>query len=101
MNAQGMIDIRGIDKVPLMKALWENTCTVGMGVFQAPSEFPTERAEERVAKSQRNGVDLDLDYLYGRPIKMNLSDDFVDPGLYERDAGEGTAARVVAELRDR
>jgi hypothetical protein len=41
-----------------------------------------------------------FDYLNGRVLKLDLRDDAeFDPRLYDRDNGEGKAARVIENLR--
>lgn len=40
-----------------------------------------------------------FDYLKGRVMKSDLSGDDFDPQLYDRDNGDGAAARVIEELR--
>jgi hypothetical protein len=55
------------------------------------SSFNHEAAKVAVTKY--------IDYFGGKAIKMDLSGDEVDPRIYDRDAGEGAFARVVATLR--
>lgn len=45
------------------------------------------------------GYDLYFDYLFGRPIKVDLGRDVVDEFYYDELAGPGTLARIVEELR--
>ena len=59
--------------------------------FKKSSSFNHEAAKVAVTKY--------IDYFGGKAIKMDLSGDEVDPRLYDRDAGEGAFARVVATLR--
>jgi len=40
-----------------------------------------------------------IDYFCGKAIKTDLSEDKVDPYLYDRDAGAGAFARAVASVR--
>lgn len=42
---------------------------------------------------------LDFDYLQGRVLKVHLSDDELDPWLYDRDIGQGAAERIINTLR--
>ena len=39
-----------------------------------------------------------FDYLNGRVMKIDLSEDMLDPWLYDRDNGEGAAARALTEI---
>jgi hypothetical protein len=36
-----------------------------------------------------------IDYFCGRCIKCDLSKDFVDPAMYDRDAGDGAFAQIA------
>jgi hypothetical protein len=86
------IDISGLDKPFLLKNLWRYA-------FESPMNFGPSRWQDdwdRVAETAVNGP---IDYFKGRAIKTDLSKDEVDPWLYDRDAGEGTFASVVARLR--
>jgi len=40
-----------------------------------------------------------FDYLSGRVMKVDLSSDELDPWLYDRDNGQGAAARMINALR--
>jgi hypothetical protein len=80
------IDIKGIDKVLLLKALWS---------FQKESCFPRAFDEKEAATA----VGAHIDYFCGRNIKMNLSkDSFVPSTCYEDDAGV-KVADVVEKVR--
>ena len=84
------IDIKGLDKVTLLKKLWDNaiSCQPKMVVI---AEFDFDEAKE--------SIDYYLDYFCGRPIKCNLSKDLVDPFLYDENFGEGAFKNVVDSLR--
>lgn len=87
-----MIDISNVDRVALLKGLWENQITAGfftLNAVLAPS------FDEELAKKAVEGR---IDYFYGRAIKTDLSKDSVDPYLYDRDAGQGTFQKVVDSL---
>lgn len=101
------IDIKGIDKAELLAALVNAASPVGMGVFHDDGK-PMTKAEAQKRIDDMQGHDypgipsmaLSFDYVKGRPIKSNLSGDLFNPSLYDRDQGEGAAARVVAQLRE-
>jgi hypothetical protein len=87
------INIAGIDKVELLRALWEGSSPArffAMSGFPAPS-FDNESAKEAVEKY--------IDYYDGRCIKSDISGDKVDPWLYNRDAGEGKFEKIVEKLK--
>ena len=88
--ASNSIDIKGLDKRELLKALWcaqvEASFYQGSGI-QAPAF--------------KHDADLTkyIDYHCGRAIKIDLSGDTISPSLYDRDAGKGKCAEVVAAMR--
>ena len=91
------IDIKDLNKVELLQALWERQIVppYSMGIFQgAKTEWTQDdsiRAEEAV-----KGY---IDYFKGRVIKTDLSGDTVNPAGFDRDAGEGKFQSVVNRLR--
>ena len=91
----GHIDITGIDKVDLLIGLYHGTHPLGMGIIHNDPGFGSDEAEAALA-AEPSGR---LDYVAGRPIKANISGDSFDPWLYDRDAGEGAAQRVVDGLK--
>jgi hypothetical protein len=89
-----MSDISGLDKVALLRALWLNQKSAAFFAMSPmrPPAFDSAAAAEAVKTK--------IDYFQGRAIKMNLAGDTVDGTMYDRYAGPGTCARVVAELKD-
>ncbi len=92
------VDIRGIDKVVLLYALWSNmepSKHFGPGgtgfCMVPPPSFNRSKAADAVKTY--------IDYYDGRCIKTDLSGDSVNPYLYDRDAGQGAFARIVAGFR--
>jgi hypothetical protein len=88
-----MIDITGIDKVELLRALYANAKVLGLGLLQY-SAAPLTQEEAKAALA--HGY---IDYLMGRVMKVDLTGDTLKPSLYDRDNGEGRAAQVVAQVR--
>lgn len=110
------IDISGVDKGELLAALFNNSRPMGMGVLQAhlgPQVMTKEDAWKVINGSgddhnrnfptlglRKGKTELYFDYLYGRPLKVNLTEDMVDPWGYDRDnGGPGTLESIVNELR--
>lgn len=87
------IDITGIDKVALLAVLWSGQRPAGFFNEQtwAMPGFNKEKATEAVKTY--------IDYFCGRAIKTNLSQNEVDPWLYDRDAGQGAFAEAVKSLK--
>lgn len=93
MNSNN-ISIKGLDKVQLLKKLWQGQIPAGyfaMSGILGPV-FNEETAKEVVKKH--------IDYFCGRAIKTNLSGDKIDPYLYDRDAGQGKFAQIVDDMRN-
>lgn len=96
--ASGDIDITGIDKVELLIALYKNGHKVGMGFLAGDMSDDDIRAY--VADyTQKFGDFPYVDYLGGRPLKVDLKRDTFRTDLYDRDNGIGAAQAVVDSLR--
>ena len=105
-----MIDISGIDKATLLAALFNESKAQGRGVLQdefGGKPMPVEYAQqyidhlESVFPFPRGGkTNIEIDYFQGRPLKINITDDLFDPGLFDRDnGGPGTAQKIIDQLR--
>ncbi len=89
-----MINIAGLDKAKILAALAGGTAPRGLGWLHAgPGSDNEQAARETLARTTY------VDYFAGRPIKVDFSGDEIDPRLYDRDAGDGAAERVIATLR--
>lgn len=111
------VDISGVDKAQLLAALFNNSQPMGMGWIQAaagPWAMTAEEAAELIAKAREGQRSDDhgrmfglksrdrlyFDYLYGRPLKVDIAGDEVDAWGYDRDnGGPGTLAEIVEQLR--
>ena len=90
-----MVNIKGLDKARVLKALYEHSHVQGLGAFQAVHMgVPTL---EYFAGLLEQGTYFD--YLGGRVLKVELSGDEFDERLYDRDCGEGAAQRAVDSVR--
>lgn len=107
MNVTGTVDISGIPKAKLLAALYNAARPIGFGVLEAhiASREGLSVMSEQHAQSLIDAYYLDsctrlyFDYVYGRPLKVDISDATMETGLYDRDQGEGQAWRVVLQLR--
>lgn len=90
-----IIDISGLDKGAVLAALYNASRVQGMGFLQAKSgEMTPEEGAEIIAR-----MGLYFDYLHGKVLKIDLAGDTLDPRLYDRDLGQGAAARAIEGLR--
>lgn len=86
-----MIDISGIPKHVVLARLYAKSIPLGMGRFHfIPNDLPKAEAEDLVSKYSY------FDYLHGRVMKVDISDDELDPYLYDRDNGNGAAEKALS-----
>lgn len=113
---QEMVDITGLSKAEVLAALFNASAPAGMGFLQAgngPRVMTVEYAQDLVALGNEATPDygganlpgrpeLYFDYLYGRPLKLDLtSDTEFNPWGFDRDnGGPGSAQRVIDKLRE-
>ena len=98
----GMISIEGLDKADVLMALFNAECPIFPGGVGNPANLMRmlnpqvmEREEAEALLEQRTY----FDYVRGRVMKVKLEGDAFDPWLYDRDNGEGAAARAIGKLR--
>lgn len=90
------VDVSGIDKVHLLRALWANSQVAAWcQVHDVYEDF-----DECAAKKQFAESDGSFGYFCGRVIKCNLTGDSVNPWGYDRDNGQGAFQKVVTEIRE-
>lgn len=88
-----MINIHGLSKATVFKALYDRARPQGMGFLHyKPNPMTLKEAEEIVSKTTY------FDYVHGRVMKISIKDDLIDPILYDRDNGPGAAERALADL---
>lgn len=90
-----MVDIKGLEKARVLKALYDHSHVQGSGFLQAvPDGVVTVEHCEMLLGRQTY-----FDYLHGRVMKVELSGDEFNERLYDRDCGEGAAQRAVDSVR--
>lgn len=89
-----MVNITGLSKAKVLKALYDNSHMQGMSFLAAPSRPITLKDCEEALKHNTY-----FDYFYGRVIKVDLSGNKFDERLYDRDNGNGAAAKAVNSIR--
>lgn len=84
------IDIK--DRKPeALAALYNASKPQGMGILHHDQAPMTLKEATILLEDQTY-----FDYLKGRIMKVNFKEDTFDPSLYDRDNGQGAAARAVA-----
>lgn len=93
MNTQ-QIDISNLNKAEVLAALYNNSRQQGMGFMHSRGRDPitVNEAAELLSGTQY------FDYLYGRVMKIGLKGDTLDTWGYDRDNGDGAAARALEPL---
>jgi hypothetical protein len=87
------LNIAGLDKAQVLKALYDNAKPQGMGFLHyQPDPMDIEEAKILV---QDNTY---FDYVKGRVMKVNLLRDTLRCAAYDRDNGEGAAQRALQHL---
>lgn len=100
-----MISFKGIDPAVLIHALYRGTQPLGMGVIHNQPGLTVDQVRDELKaeiESARAGRELlRFDYFHGRPLKvsLDLSLEEFNPRLYDRDAGQGSAQRIIDGLR--
>lgn len=104
-----MIDIKGLDKAEVLYSLYHNSHAQGMsflGLPQTKEGFTLDRAREIIKErgydpeGENRPCCLYFDYVEGHVIKCDITNDEFDEGLYDRDCGEGAAAKAIEYVRD-
>lgn len=90
----GKINIKGLDKAKVLKALYDHSHIQGLGFLQAVPDnmVSVEHCRELLTHQTY------FDYLYGKILKVDLSGDILDSRLYDRDCGEGAAKRAIESI---
>ena len=100
MSTDVMIQIGNLSKASILASLYNASSPIGVGFVGAingPVTMDDVSARDYI--NQRGG-NLKFDYVYGRPIKVDLTGDSFDPRLYDcRNGGVGVARHIVEKLR--
>lgn len=112
-----MVNIEGLNKADVLAALYNASQPMGMGFLQAgngPFDMDRSYAQQLLDHGSDasgdypagtaviRGNKVYFDYLYGRPLKLDLSSDteFNSWGFDRDNGGEGAAQRVIDHLRE-
>lgn len=89
------MNIKGIDKVKLLIALYNAAKVPGLGLIHY-IPIPMDEREAEIVLLQSS--DMYFDYLNGRVMKVDISGDYLNTRLYNRDNGEGAAEKAICDL---
>ena len=98
-----MINIKGLGKAEVLSALFNsskmqglNIQLVNMGMRDYPKPMTKEEAQSILDKM---GEEKYFDYLNGKVMKVNITNDEFREWGYDRDNGEGSAKLAIDTLR--
>lgn len=93
-----MICIKGLPKDMLLMTLFNHSHQQGMGCLDPLGGHPMTiaTAASDVAKSSPH---LYFDYVHGRVLKVDLSGDYLDDRLYDRDNYQGATRDAILDRR--
>ena len=89
------MNIAGLDKAEVLAALYNGSRQQGMGFCNARGTKHMSADEARVLLESG----AYFDYLYGRVMKIDLSEDDIWTGTYNRDNGPAAAELIIDKLR--
>lgn len=101
------INIKGLDKAAVLCALFNGARQIGAGAIFHPEgakPMSLDAAKDYLARGDDltrqlgRQPSLRFDYLLGRPLKVDLSQDEISVGLYDRDHGPGAALEALQPL---
>lgn len=102
-----MINIKDLDKAEVLYALYHNSHAQGISFISLPKgKFTLDHAKEIIEQrgykpdGDNRPLCLYFDYLEGHVIKCNIGGDEFDERLYDRDCGEGAAAKAIEYVRN-
>lgn len=92
-----IVNIEGLDKAEVLLALYNASHVQGLGFLQEVASYTINDARIDYNASP----DKYFDYLHGRVLKVHLSENEFDSYLFDRDCGEGAAAKAIEALRNK
>lgn len=91
-----MIDLKDLNKAQVLAALYNRAKPQGMGFLH----FTPEDMTKNEAQALLDAGQTYFNYVKGRVMKVDLSGNTLDPYLYDRDNGNGSAFDVISNLTD-
>lgn len=101
INKEGLVDIKGLNKADVLMALYEASHYQGMSFLGMQKVFVHSDAVKLIDRCIENDTRLRFDYVNGRIIKCDITDDMFDPTFFDRDCGEGAAADAIKKLKNK
>lgn len=92
------LDISKLNKAEVLAALYNASKQQGLGFMHSRGQTGMTTAEAQVELDRAGKDPHFFDYLHGRVMKVDLKRDALDTWGYDRDNGEGAAARALQPL---
>jgi len=107
------VDIKGLSKAAVLAALFNASKQQGMGILHGRGAYKMtpDDAEKYLTGGDaiaraipemdaiRRGKRLYFDYLEGRVLKVDITDDEFESAMYDRDIGVGAAQAAIDGIR--
>ena len=93
-----MVDRTGLTDSQVLCALYNASQPLGLG-FLTPGSNTGLSVDDCQMILEENSHSRYFDYLQGRVMKIDVSENPLNPRLYDRDNGPGAVERVISELR--
>lgn len=91
------MDIKGLCKVRVFKALFNRAMPQGMGFLHyKPRNIDDDEAKKKIQFSDGKEIQY-FDYVEGRVMKIDIRPDYIDTTLYNRDNGPNAAENAILE----
>lgn len=99
--AHGSIDISGLDKIEVFRALYAKASPQGRGFIKyAPGDLTYDDARRILEAHRLCSECYNFDYVKGRSMKIGFDGDRIPATwLFNRGNGVGAAESVIAKLR--
>jgi len=101
VSDENTIDISGLDEFEVIAALHNGTQPLGLGMLHARPPMTAADVRAELTDDMRRSGAFSFDYYHGRPLKVRVGNGQISGvRLYDRDAGDGACADIVAGLRE-
>lgn len=90
------MNIEGLDKAEVLAALWNASRQQGLSFLDTRGACGAIMGKEE-AQGIIDDQGLNLDYVLGRVMKVDLRPTVIDLMLYDRDNGKGAGERAILE----
>lgn len=101
---QRNINIKDLDKAEVLACLFNHAKFRGMQLLDEEYQVKADKIIMTVTQAKEiiaMNNNLHFDYVWAKAIKTNLSGDEIDPGIYDREHGQGAAEAAIQTIRNK